>query len=88
VETMTIDDDVEKLISREVVARRLDCSEATVRNMVNSGRFIPPMLIGNMPRWRERDVNEWIAERATAARKIEATAKKSLVPQTRSRRGD
>jgi predicted DNA-binding transcriptional regulator AlpA len=87
VETMTIDDDVEKLISREVVARRLDCSEATVRNMVNSGRFIPPMLIGNMPRWRSRDVNEWIAERAVAARKIEATAKKSLVPQTRSRRG-
>ena len=86
-EALTLDER-EQLISREIVARRLDCSEATVRNMVNDGRFIPPMLIGNMPRWRSRDVDEWIAERAAAARQIEATAKKSLVPQTRSRRGD
>jgi predicted DNA-binding transcriptional regulator AlpA len=80
-------DDGEQLISREVVARRLDCSAATVRKMVNSGRFIQPLLIGNLLRWRSRDVDLWIAERATTAKKIEAAAAKSLVPQTRSRRG-
>jgi predicted DNA-binding transcriptional regulator AlpA len=89
VEALTLDvDDDEQLISRFVVAKRLDCSEATVRNMVKEERFIPPIMVGNLLRWRSRDVNAWIAERAATARKIEATAKKSLVPQTRSRRGD
>jgi hypothetical protein len=82
------DDDVERLISREVVAQRLDCSERTVSNLVERVQFIPPILSGNMPRWRLRDVNASIAARATAAKKIEAAAKKSVQPQTRSRRGD
>jgi predicted DNA-binding transcriptional regulator AlpA len=86
--SVTLDDEVtERLISREVVARRLDCDPSTIRRMVKAGRFIPPMLVGNLLRWRERDVNAWIVARAAAAKKIEAAATKSLEPQKRSRRG-
>jgi hypothetical protein len=56
--------------------------------MSKDGRFLPPLQLGNMLRWRERDVNAWIAARAATVRKIEAAAAKSLVPQKRtSRRG-
>ena len=61
-ETVAVEDGVERLLTREVVAQRLDCDPATVRRMVKEGRFPPPLHIGKMPRWRERDVNAWIAE--------------------------
>jgi len=76
-------EEVERLVSWRGVADRLDCSERTVRNLVKRGEFMPPMSIGNMPRWRERDVNAWIAARATRLQKIEAAAAKSLAPRVR-----
>lgn len=76
----------EKLINRHVVAERLDCDPSTLTRMVKEGRFIPPILVGNLLRWRDRDVNAWIAERAAAAKKIAATAAKSVEPQKRSSR--
>ena len=68
-ELAEVDDGVERLLSREVVAERLDCDPATVRRMEKDGRFILPLMIGKLPRWRERDVNAWIAERAAKARR-------------------
>lgn len=61
-ELAEVDDGVERLLRPEIVAERLDCDPATVRRMVKEGRFPPPLHIGKMPRWRERDVNAWIAE--------------------------
>lgn len=63
------EDGVERLLSREVVAQRLDCDQATVRRMVKDERFPPPLFIGKLPRWRERDVNAWIADHAAKARR-------------------
>ncbi len=80
-DTVEADDDVERLLSRVVVAQRLDCDPQTVTKMARAGRFVPPILVGNLLRWRERDVNAWIAERAAAA------AAKSLEPAKRSGRG-
>jgi predicted DNA-binding transcriptional regulator AlpA len=77
------DDDTEQLVSVETIARRFDVSPDTVRNMVRDQRFIPPLYIGKLPRWRERDVNAWIAARAVKLKKIEASAEKSLAPQKR-----
>jgi predicted DNA-binding transcriptional regulator AlpA len=86
----TVEDDggAERLLGRFIVAQRLDCDPSTLARMVKEGRFISPLMLGNMPRWRERDVNAWIAERASQARAIEASAAKSLEPVKRSRRGD
>lgn len=78
---------VERLLGRSIVAQRLDCDPSTLTRMVKEGRFIPPLMIGNMPRWRERDVNAWIAERASQARRIQAAAAKSVERVKRSRRG-
>lgn len=88
-DTLALDDDEvgEHLISYERVAQRLDCSPATVRRMASRGEFLPPILVGNLLRWRERDVNAWIAARGVATRKIEAAAAKSVEPQKRPRRG-
>lgn len=87
VETLELDEGgAEQLVNRLVVAKRLDCDPSTLARMVKEGRFIPPILVGNLLRWRERDVNAWIAERAIAARKIEDAAKKSLDPQKRAAR--
>lgn len=87
-EQLIRDEDVgpEKLINRHVVAERLDCDPSTLARMVKEGRFIPPIMVGNLLRWRDRDVNAWIAERATAAKKIAAAAARSVEPQKRSSR--
>jgi len=86
VDTVEVEDGVEQLVNRHVVAQRLDCDPSTLARMVKEGRFIPPIQVGNLLRWRERDVNAWIAERAAASRKIAAAAAKSIEPQKRSRR--
>jgi predicted DNA-binding transcriptional regulator AlpA len=87
--TTLADDDVEaeRMIGYDRVAQRLDCSPATVRRMANRGQFIPPMLVGNMWRWRARDIDLWIKARAEAQKKIEAAAAKAVAPQKRARRG-
>lgn len=59
----------ERLINRFVVAERLGCDPSTLAKMVKTGRFIAPVMIGKMPRWREADVNAWIAERAAEAQR-------------------
>jgi predicted DNA-binding transcriptional regulator AlpA len=80
------DDTGERLISRYIVAERLDCEAQTITRMVKEGRFVPPFHVGRLLRWRERDVNEWIAERAAAAKKIAAAAAKSIEPRKRAAR--
>lgn len=80
-------DDNEQMLDGDEVARKLRCSKATVAKMVRDGKFIPPLIeTYNMKRWRERDVNAWIAARATSAARIEATARKSVAPVKRARR--
>jgi predicted DNA-binding transcriptional regulator AlpA len=77
------DDGAERFLDRTSVAQRLDCDPSTLSRMVKDGRFIPPTMLGYMPRWRERDVNAWIAARGARLKKIEAAAVKSLVPRSR-----
>lgn len=69
----------ERLLRPLIVARRLDCDPSTLRRMINEGRFPAPLQIGNMTRWRERDVNAWIAGQSAEVKAPE--------PPKRSRRG-
>jgi predicted DNA-binding transcriptional regulator AlpA len=76
-------DPIEQLIGVEEVARRLDVSEDTVWVMSKDGRFIPPLHVGRLAKWRVRDLNRWVEERAIAIKTIDAAAKRSI---RRSRR--
>lgn len=78
--------ETERLLAVDEVARRLDMSPDTVRTMSLDGRFIPPLRVGKLIRWREADLNEWIAARGVAAKQIVAAAAKSVEPQKRARR--
>lgn len=79
--TMTVnptsDDEDERLIDAEEVARRLDVSRYTVWVMVRDGRLFAPIELGMLKRWRVRDLNRWVEERATKISKIEAASTKA-----------
>lgn len=70
-------DPIEQLIGVEEVARRLSVSEDTVWTMARDGRFIPPFHVGRLARWRVRDLNRWVEQRATLIKTIDASAKRS-----------
>lgn len=69
-----ITEHVERFLDKDEVGRRLGVSGWTVRQWSQDGRFIPATMVGNLPRWREQDVNLWIAARAAQQSDIEATA--------------
>lgn len=76
-----IAEDVERFLDRHEVGRRLGVGGETVSNWARDGRFLAATMIGNTPRWRERDVNAWIAARAARQDEVEATAAKSIAPR-------
>ena len=76
-------DPIEQLIGVEEVARRLDVSEDTVWVMSKDGRFIPPLHVGRLAKWRVRDLNRWVEERAAKVSAIKKAAERSA---TRGRR--
>jgi len=61
-----------KLLDRVALAKWLEVSPQTISNRMSSGGDLPPSFkSGNLRRWREQDVLQWIDER------IEATSENS-----------
>jgi len=64
---------MQKIMRLKDVAQRLECTPATVHNMLNSGRFPVAPIPGTKPRrWRAEDIEAWLsgsvaAHRASAA---------------------
>ena len=73
----------ERLVDNTYVADRLAVHPDTVMDMVNSDRFPAPIMVGRLKRWRLKDVDGWIASRATAKEKLDAMATKYVQPQKR-----
>ena len=48
-------------VSAETLAYRLDCSRSTVDDYVRRGLLPTPRIIGNLQRWRWREIEAWIA---------------------------
>ena len=51
----------ERLLSYKDVGARLGFSRTAVFELVRSGKFPTPLRIGRARRWRESDVDRWIA---------------------------
>lgn len=50
-----------ELLSKASVCRLLDNVTAKhVENLVRSGRMPSPVYLGRSPRWRRRELNDWI----------------------------
>jgi len=49
------------LLSVKQVAVRLNVSKRTVWRLVSSGELIQPIKIGGSTRWRQAEVDAWIA---------------------------
>ncbi|MEN9419342.1 MAG: hypothetical protein RI988_2962 [Pseudomonadota bacterium] len=59
-----------KILRRDDVLTMIGLSRSTLYNMVRSGRFPSPTLIGQRAvGWREAEVNDWLAARPAASRK-------------------
>lgn len=54
--------DIERLLNVDEVADRLSVSVRTVYNFRDSGFMPPSIKLGGAVRWRERDIQEWIAD--------------------------
>jgi predicted DNA-binding transcriptional regulator AlpA len=78
-------DPIEQLIDVKEVARRLYVSEDTVWVMAKDGRFIPPLHVGKLARWRVAEFNRYIEARAATVKAIEAAASRATA-KSRKRR--
>jgi len=67
----------ERLLDVKDIAERLKIAPKTVRDMSADGRLFRPIYIGRLARWRARDIEQWIEQRAAAAAKISAAARKA-----------
>lgn len=50
------------LISVRAVAKMLGISTRSVWRLHSSGKFIPPVRIGGLVRWKHQDVERWVGE--------------------------
>lgn len=58
----------ENLLRRRDVEARTGLSRSTIYELIQSGRFPPPIpLVGRTVAWRESSVDKWIAERIAAS---------------------
>ena len=51
----------EPLLTYKDVGRLLQLSRVKIWSMIRAGTFPEPMRLGRSRRWRESDVNDWIA---------------------------
>jgi predicted DNA-binding transcriptional regulator AlpA len=65
------EDDVERLLDVKQVSERLGVSEKTVWVMSADGRFIPPLALGRLRKWRVAEFNRWV-QRQAKRRKVDA----------------
>jgi excisionase family DNA binding protein len=59
-----VEDDIERLLDVKQVSERLGVSEKTVWVMAADGRFIPPLALGRLRKWRVAEFNRWVEDRA------------------------
>lgn len=78
-------DPIEELLDIAEVARRLKLSEDTVYRWIQTGELPPPLYLNKLPRWRVRDFNHYIEERASKIKIIEAAALRSAKREARKR---
>jgi predicted DNA-binding transcriptional regulator AlpA len=52
----------DQIMNRPEIAHLLGCTEQTVWNRVNAGKFPTPERISNRPLWRRETVMEFIAK--------------------------
>ncbi len=57
-----------QLLTKKQVAAALNVSIRTVERYVRSRDFPPPALVCGLPRWRERDVENYLNKRFAIAR--------------------
>lgn len=50
-----------QLLTPESLAHRLALSTQTIYNRMQSGDLPPHLRLGRLPRWRESDVDDWLA---------------------------
>jgi predicted DNA-binding transcriptional regulator AlpA len=60
------EDDIERLLDIKQVSDRLGVSEKTVWVMSGDGRFLEPLRLGRLIRWRAADFNHWVEQHAAA----------------------
>jgi excisionase family DNA binding protein len=57
----------EVLLTAADLARRLNCSERTVRRMRLAGNLPPAVRLGKLLRWQPQAIERWIAQRLEPA---------------------
>ncbi len=55
----------ERLLTYDEVGRRLGLGRTALWALVRDGKFPEPLRIGRARRWRECDVDRWIADLAS-----------------------
>ena len=53
----------EQLLSVDDVARILSVSRSMVYKMMYGGMLPETIRVGSLPRWRQADIDQWIADR-------------------------
>ena len=58
----------DRFLRIEEVAHCTGCGKSTIRRLVSHGQFPSPIYILRSARWSEREVAQWMEERANARR--------------------
>lgn len=57
-----------KLLTSAQVAKKLQVSAKSLYNWMDEGKFPQSIRIGHMHRWRESDIDEWLAKGGSNAK--------------------
>lgn len=69
--------EIERLLKVDEVAERLSVSRRTVYRFRDSGFMPPAIKLGGAVRWRERDIQEWIADGCPNMRRTRWTPRRT-----------
>lgn len=64
------DNNTAQLLDVKQVADTLNCSTRTVYRLADGGKMPPPLRIGNLVRWSQATINQWIEGGCQPARLI------------------
>ena len=53
-----------QLLKKADVLKKLNCSKSTLYKLMSSDSFPPPIKLGRDNRWMEREVLEWLENKA------------------------
>jgi excisionase family DNA binding protein len=57
-----------RLMAVDDVAAMLNCSTRTVWRFSDAGKFLRPLKLGSLRRWRREDVDQWLADGCPSVR--------------------